>query len=54
MDRSLVAYIGYETSVLVRGLRIGVFMRSVLNGTTVLTLVACDHIDRLLEQVEVE
>ena len=54
MDALCVAHMGHETRILIRRLRICALARNVVNSLSVLSLVAGDQINRLLEEVEIE
>lgn len=54
MDIAGIAYVGYELGILVGGLGVCPFAGDVIYSFAVLPLVAGDHVDRLLEQVEIE
>jgi len=44
----------HHSGVLIRSLRIGAFAWDIVNRLAVLPLVASHHVDRLLDQVEIE
>lgn len=45
---------GHKAGVLIGGLRVGAFCRDVVDRLAVLALVASDHVDWLLDEVEIE
>ena len=49
-----VGSVGYQPSILVSCLRVGSFAWDIIKALAMLPFIASDHVDRLLEKIEIE